>query len=251
MEIICKLKWNTMTNKDVSIIILTYNAPEYVRETIETLNNVTNRAVLDRCEIIVWDNNSREQTKVLLTSLKEQGYIDKLHFSDENLLFAGGNNEAAKLADPSSKYFLLLNSDIKVINPEWLTFLLKAVENGKFSGASYGFCKRPNRCDGYCFLVKRELYEKFQLDTAFQWWWGITKMQAQILHEGHSLLAYRYHNHLLVHYGGKSGDAYKSAKGMNIDVSEVIQWFQSSKGRIVSKMALKFGNIFKYVVKLK
>lgn len=240
-----------MLNKDISIIILTYNAPQYVRETIETLNKITNKETLDRCEIIVWDNNSNAETKVLLNDLKDQGYIDKLHFSDENLLFAGGNNEATKLANPSSKYYLLLNSDIRVVDPRWLTFLLNAIESGKYSGASYGFCKRPNRCDGYCFLVKRELYDKYQLDTDFQWWWGITKMQAQILYEGHSLLAYRHHNHLLVHYGGKSGDAYKNAKGMDIDVTDVIQWFQSSKGLIVSKSALNLGNLFKYVVKSK
>lgn len=238
-----------MINKEISIIILTYNAPEYVRETIETLNEVTNKKDLERCEIIMWDNNSNEETKNLLTSLKEKGYMDKLHFSDENLLFAGGNNEATKLASKCSKYYLLLNSDIRIIDPHWLSFLLNAVEKGKYSGASYGFCKRPSRCDGYSFIIKRDLYDKFQLDTAFQWWWGLTKMQAQILHEGHSLLAYRYHNHILVHYGGKSGDAYKNAKGMDIDVTDVNEWFNTSKGRVVSKLALKFGNIFKYVVK--
>lgn len=251
METTNKLKRNTMPNKDISIIILTYNAPEYVKETIESLNNVTDQAILDRCEIIVWDNNSNVETKELLISLNEKGYIDKLHFSEKNLLFAGGNNEATKLADSSSKYYLLLNSDIRVVDPQWLSFLLKEVEDGEYSGVSYGFCKKPNRCDGYCFLVKRNLYDKFQLDTAFQWWWGITKLQALILREGHSLLAYRCHNHLLVHYGGKSGDAYKNAKGMDIDITEVIQWFQSSKGKIVSKTALKFGNIFKYVMKSK
>ena len=237
--------------KDISIIILTYNAPDYVKESIETLNTVTNRAILERCEIIVWDNNSNEETKELLLSLREQGYIDKLHFSEKNLLFAGGNNEATKLADPSTKYYLLLNSDIRVVDPRWLSFLLKAVEKGKYSGASYGFCKRPNRCDGYCFLIKRNLYDKYQLDTEFQWWWGITKLQAQIMRDGHSLLAHRFHNHILVHYGGKSGDAYKNAKGMDIDITDVIKWFQSSKGRIVTKTALLFGNIFKYVVKSK
>ena len=250
METITKIS-NTARNKDISIIILTYNAPKYVTETVETLHHITRREDLDRCEIIVWDNNSNDETKFLLKSLKDKGYIDKLHFSAENLLFAGGNNEATKLSDPSSKYFLLLNSDVRIVVPEWLTFLLKAVENGNFSGVSYGFCKRPNRCDGYCFLVKRELYERFQLDTAFQWWWGITKLQAQILHEGYSLLAYRYHNHILVHYGGKSGDAYKNAKGMDIDISDVIQWFQSSKGKIVSRTALKLGNLFNYVLKFK
>lgn len=249
METTSKIKCNAMTNKDVSIIILTYNAPEYVKETIETLNIVSDPAVLGRCEIIVWDNNSNDETKELLISLKEKGYIDKLHLSEENLLFAGGNNEASKLADPSSKYYLLLNSDIRVVDPQWLSILLKSVENGKYSGVSYGFCKKPNRCDGYCFLIKRELYDKFHLDTAFQWWWGVTKLQAQILNEGYSLLAYRFHNHLLVHYGGKSGDAYKNAKGMDIDISDVMQWFQSSKGMIGVKSALKFGNIFKYVMK--
>ena len=53
-------------NKEISILILTYNAPEYVKKTIESLNNVTDKELLKKCEIIVWDNCSDSTTKNLL-----------------------------------------------------------------------------------------------------------------------------------------------------------------------------------------
>lgn len=231
---------------DISIIILTYNAPKYVRETIETLNNVTDAQMLKRCEIIVWDNNSNEETKQLLINLKDQGKIQKLQFSKDNLLFAGGNNEASKLASPDSKFYLLLNSDVKIKDRNWLLYLLQNLERGKHAGISYGYCKNPDRCDGYCFLVDRKLYDKYKLDTAYQWWWGVTKLQAQILHEGYTLLAFRHHNHLIYHYGGKSGNAFQNAKGMDTEVDEVMQWFKSTKGKFKAQSALALGNILKY-----
>ncbi|MBD5356209.1 MAG: glycosyltransferase [Bacteroides sp.] len=236
-------------NKEISILILTYNAPEYVKKTIESLNNVTDKELLKKCEIIVWDNCSDSTTKNLLNEFKNNGLIDKLHFSSENLLFAGGNNSAARLANSSSKYYLLLNSDILIKDKHWLNYLLYYIKKDNIAGVSYGFCKYPDRCDGYCLLIDRALYDKYELDTQYQWWWGVTKLQAEILKEGYSLIAIYHHNHILYHYGGKSGNAFKNAKGMNTTVQEVIKWFKFSKGQILTKSAIRFGNIFKYFMK--
>lgn len=236
-------------SKDISIIILTYNAPKYVKQTIESLNNLTDKDILDKCEIIVWDNCSDYETKDLLIDLKNKGLIDKLHFSSENLFFAGGNNAAANLAESSSKYYLLLNSDVLIKNKSWLNYLLEYAEKDGIAGVSYGYCKHPDRCDGYCLLIDRQLYDKYQLDTEYQWWWGVTKLQAQILQEGLSLRALYHHDHLLYHYGGKSGNAFKKAKGMNTSVEEVKKWFATANGEIISSSALKLGNVLKYFSK--
>lgn len=233
-------------NKEISILILTYNAPEYVEKTIKSLTEVTDKEDLEKCEIIVWDNASEQPTQALLKEFKNQGLIDKLSLSSKNLLFAGGNNGAAELASPTSKYYLLLNSDILIKDKNWLKRLINEVKKDGIAGASYGFCKHPDRCDGYSLLIDRQLYDKYKLDTEYQWWWGVTKLQAQILQEGHSLKAFHHHNHILYHYGGKSGNAFKSAKGMDTSVQDVIKWFGSSKGKIISTNALRFGNILNY-----
>lgn len=111
---------------------------------------------------------------------------------------------------------------------------------------SYVYCKNPDSCDGYCLLIKKDIYDKFKLDENFQWWFGVTKIQAQILNLGGNLLAYHHHNHLLYHYGGKSGKDYISAAGMDINASEIHNWYSKSKGKLYIKSALSKGNIFRY-----
>lgn len=232
--------------KEISILMLTHNAPEYVKETIETLYNVTDKDDLAKCELIVWDNASEQPTINILENLKEEGKIDKLFLSPDNLLFAGGNNSAAKLSDKDTKYYLLLNSDIKIKDKYWLKYLLSAKDRGGYAAVSYGFCKNPNRCDGYCLLLDRNLYDKYELDESFQWWWGVTKLQAEILKDGGKLLAFNHHNHIIYHYGGKSGTDFKNAKGMDADVSDILEWFNNASGYINRKNALSMGNPLNY-----
>lgn len=234
--------------KDISILILTYNAPMYVKETLETLHRVTNPEDLDKCEIIVWDNNSNKETKDIILELHTKKMIDKYHFSKTNLLFAGGNNEAAKLANPNSKYYLLLNSDIRIKNKNWLSYLFQEMRKNNLAGISYGFCKNPNRCDGYCFLIEKELYDKYQLDTEYQWWWGVTKLQAEILKTGRNLMAIYHHNHILYHYGGKSGYTYMDAKGMSTKITDIVRWFSNSTGKLFTKNYLFKANLLKYFI---
>ena len=101
-------------------------------------------------------------------------------------------------------------------------------------GAAYGaVMSEPIRADGYCLLVEKDLYEKFQLDEKFQWWWSVTKLEAQILNEGKKIVAFKNHENMIHHFGGKSGMGYKDAKGMDITIDKVIKWFKNGKVEII------------------
>ena len=69
----------------VSIIMLTHNAPKYVKITMETL--LKNTKNVDY-ELIVWDNASELKTRKLLSKYYDKGIINRLVFSKDNLLFA-------------------------------------------------------------------------------------------------------------------------------------------------------------------
>lgn len=218
----------------VSILMLTYNAPRYVKETILTLRENTKNVDY---ELIVLDNHSKFLTRSLVKSLKRKGLIDKLILSNKNLLFARGNNVAFESAEADSEYILLLNSDVKINSDDWLETLIKIhPEEGGIS--AYGAVEsEPVRADGYCFLINRDLYARYKLDEKYEWWWGVTKLEAMVLREGKKIKAVREHEEFVHHYGGKSGKGYKHAKGMKEDRNEVKKWFEQNKVEIIEHLS--------------
>ena len=96
---------------------------------------------------------------------------------------------------------------------------------------AYGSClNEPVRADGYCFLVRRELFDRFQMDEDFQWWWSMTWLEACILEAGYDIVAYTSHERMLHHFGGRSGDDWQGARGMDVQMSEVLSWFERAPG---------------------
>jgi glycosyltransferase involved in cell wall biosynthesis len=222
-----------------SILMLTHNAPEYVELSIRSIREHTKDVSY---ELVVVDNASGGETVSLVTNLHEEGLIDKLKLLDYNSLFAEGNNIAAKLASSDSSYFLLLNSDIEVKSPDWLSHLLAVHKRGM---TSYGLVGNPRgsgndsnqlplRVDGFCLLIDRDLYEKAPLDEAHQWWYAVTKQQARLLQDGWNIQGYASHGQWLHHFGGKSGTAFKTARGMNVSQEEVCAWFNGKSARILT-----------------
>lgn len=217
----------------ISILIVTHNAPDYVRETIESLNEVTDPVILSQCEIIVVDNQSDIETKQVLQELHDKKYINTLYFSKENTWFAGGNNLAASLASKNADMFLLLNSDIQIRRKDWLEVLLQKKSRNNADMISFGTCYSPLRCDGYCLLIDSRLYMKLLLDEKWKWWGAVTKLNAQVLKEGRKIVTIPYHEKYIYHYGGKSGNSFKKIDNCyGPEISEIKEWFNDYNGHI-------------------
>lgn len=214
----------------ISIIMLVHNAIEYTRNTIETLQGTKGD-----WELIVVDNASDKKTRKMLYKLYEMKKINKLLMLDENTLFAKGNNLGSKLCDSKSEKILLLNSDIDIRNKEWLSEMEKRYEKGIFT---LGVCENdPHiRVDGYCFMIDKDLYTQYLLDENYEWWWSITKLQAQVLQAGYSVKGVKKCTNLIFHYGGMSGPDFKNAKGMEIEFKKVREWFGNKEIDIIEEI---------------
>ena len=122
--------------------------------------------------------------------------------------------------------------------------LLKLQERGYinkiiFEDHNTLFAKGNNtvRADGYCFLIDKDLYLKYKLDEQFEWWWSVTKLQAQLLRDSYIVKAVKEHEEQLIHYGGMSGTAWKNSKGMSIEGKEVKRWFDKCEIEIIERIS--------------
>ena len=155
-----------------------------------------------------------------------------MFLNDRNSLFAQGNNIASRLVCKESTHFLLLNSDIRIINKKWLKRLYSILpEDGGIS--SFGAVTSvPRRADGYCMLINRFIYEKYLLDEEYEWWWSVTKLESEVLHAGYQIVAVVNHENYIHHYGGASGKGYTHAKGMDVKIEDVKKWFDNYDSNI-------------------
>ncbi len=112
----------------VSIILVTYNAEATIREAILSLQQQSYRD----CEIIVVDNDSRDNTLPIVRELlPEGGKNGKVVCSKANAGFAGGNSSGLKYA--AGEYIALLNADA-FAGPQWLQRLVEAMDSQEGAG---------------------------------------------------------------------------------------------------------------------
>ncbi len=106
--------------KPVSIIMLTWNALEYTKKCV---NSIQHHASYPH-EIIFVDNASTDGTVEYLRNLVKEHSNDKLIENKENSGFAAGNNQGVAAA--SGEYVLLLNNDV-LVSDGWLESLVKSL----------------------------------------------------------------------------------------------------------------------------
>jgi glycosyltransferase involved in cell wall biosynthesis len=206
----------------VSIVILVHNALRYAHITLKTL--AITRGI-DH-EVIVVDNGSSLPTRLYLQWAASRGLIHQLLSPPSNLLYAGGNNLGVSRAASDSTHVLLLNSDVRICSPDWLTVLLRHHKPG---ATAFGVASSPpTRADGYCLLIDQPLYARYKLDEQFKWFWSITKIQSQLLSDGFTVTAIRNHEPYLHHYGGKSRVKRKIVKESNL---QDVSWIKNCLSR--------------------
>ena len=150
---------------------------------------------------------------------------------ERNTLFAEGNNIAAAAASSAATHFLLLNSDVEVLDDGWIGFMLDQHRRGI---TALGVSARPDRADGFCLLVDADIYRRYELDHVnHQWWWAVTKLQAELLRDGYTVRAIREHSSILRHFGGASGQDFVGARGMEIDPALLVRWFSRRQPQII------------------
>jgi GT2 family glycosyltransferase len=145
------------SNKLLSIIILTYNSEKDITDCLDSLLKNFDS---EKAEIIVWDNNSKDRTREILSNYEALPFV-KIIYSDENIGFARGNNEASKYA--VGKYILLLNadtiSDFKVYE-ELIEFIEKNDKVGVIGPKCVDELSVAQESFGYEFSILKEIFGK-------------------------------------------------------------------------------------------
>nr|MDO8100869.1 glycosyltransferase family 2 protein [Candidatus Njordarchaeota archaeon] len=112
-----------MAYPKVSIVILNWNGLKDTLECLQSLKKIT----YPNYDVVIVDNGSRgNDVQALKARFRDSIYIIQ---NEENLGFATGSNIGMKYAlSRGAKYILLLNNDT-VVDPQFLTELVKAGES--------------------------------------------------------------------------------------------------------------------------
>lgn len=150
-----------------SVIVLNYYGEKVIEDTLNSL--LKQNYPQNKYEIIVVDNNSKDNSKEILTRYSKENPKMKIFFLNKNLGFSKGNNVGIKKA--RGEYVALLNNDC-VVEKNWLGELVKtAIKDKKifavnskillypkFINIRFNF--NPKMIPVYAWLSKSNLYDK-------------------------------------------------------------------------------------------
>lgn len=211
---------------DVSIVIVNYNNPEVISTCLSTLQQTRGVSF----EVVVVDNASTPDVVDLLVDMKSKQMIDSLVLSPINNYFSEGNNIGVRSSNPESKYILMLNSDVAIIHPDWLTKLVGWMEGttpykpsvwgfqpseprpGPRDAVSYGWSHDVNvvpgnaRPEGWCFMIRREFWQDMSPD--FPWHYGFEEMVGKVARAGARIGVLFNYAPYVIHREGGSGKSH-------------------------------------------
>ena len=240
-----------MNEEKVTIVIVTYNAFDYVKRCLKSV--IVNTHEIH--QIIVVDNNSDKNTQDFLINLENDKKI-KLVLNKSNRLWSPANNQGLKISDEDSKYCLLLNSDVEILKDSWIYELQKPMKEKTIgiSGTQYNFSPiKPTYggIDGCCFMFKKFLLNKIgYLDENYPWNGAGFIFIVSAWEKGW----YYYHVNdpsILIHYGKKSRkDNNLNLKNVSVDKYDIIREFNLiPKYNFIANFKYKLGffNINNYI----
>jgi GT2 family glycosyltransferase len=157
----------------VSIVTVTWNAPEYVRKL---LDSVAARS-REPHEVVVVDNASDAPTRALLAERAAAGAV-RLVQNEDNRLWAAACNQGIAASDRRAPYVLLLNPDCEVLRGDWIARMRGVLDadprvavtgpflNWKRIGPVHGCV------DGSVFFVRRAALDAVGLLDAERFPWN-------------------------------------------------------------------------------
>lgn len=159
-------------SEKISIIIVSYNAIEYVSRCI---SSIIEHSKNYEYEIIVIDNNSETDALNVLKEIRKAGQIQHLVQNKENTLLTRAQNQGLKLA--TGQFVLFLNPDTEFFDENWFINLTQPFNDSDkkigITGPIYNFVAlRPTygNIDMCCFCVSRDLLEAVgPLDERYPW----------------------------------------------------------------------------------
>ncbi len=209
----------------VSIVTVTFNAPEYVRRCLASIEALTR----EPHETIVVDNASDAPTRAVLAERAAAGRI-RLIQNESNVLWAAGCNQGLAACDAGSRYVLLLNPDCEVLREDWIARLAAVLSddprvgvtgialNFKRIGPVYGCV------DGQCFFMRREAFDEVGPLDAERYPWNGAPFDwcARAFARGWTYRRCGNDPPFLVHHGHKSVEASgRDHPWRRIDVEEM------------------------------
>ena len=115
------IQWPVLSEPKVSLIIPTKNGKKLVKACIES---ILEKTTYQNFEILLIDNNSDEQESLdYFDELNKHQKIRLLRYP-EPFNYSAINNFAVKQVSHDSKIIGLINNDIEVIKPKWLTHMV-------------------------------------------------------------------------------------------------------------------------------
>ena len=128
---------------DLSIIVLSFNTKELLRECLGSIKKNTSSAI--NCELIVVDNASVDGSEKMV---REEFKDAMLIANKKNLGYTRGNNAGVKIA--KGKYILFLNADTYV-HAKTLETMVVFMDENKDAGAATCRVELPNgKLDDSC-----------------------------------------------------------------------------------------------------
>lgn len=149
------------SDEQVSIIVVHKDTPDYLNICLQSIHILSN---MNNYEIIVVDNNSDHESQEFLQDLEEEGV--KVVRNDKNLWWSEACNKGVAAANPNSKYYVFLHSDVVILNSGWLDLLIN-VSASQGSGlvgiemASYSVGgNKTDFINEWCMLMTKECYDE-------------------------------------------------------------------------------------------
>ena len=210
-----------MNRVDVSIVVLTHNYPAVFSRLLDSLRIATQKVPY---ELIIVDNGSGRESVDLLKQYHKQKALTKLILEPINHFFSEGNNIGVRNSDPSSKYILLLNSDVEILHPLWLLRILEWMEGIPETYLAHTWSTSPThptpgprdivsvgwsyaeyvpgsaRPEGWCCMIRRKWWKELSPD--FPFYHGFEEMIADRLHQGAKAGVLFNYSRYLRHYEG-------------------------------------------------